>query len=74
VSFINQSGAVAVIPPKSNRKEQREYDKYLYKERNQIERLIQKMKNFRRIATRYERLARNYEAMIALVATIIWLK
>ncbi|WP_211204088.1 IS5 family transposase [Denitrovibrio acetiphilus] len=74
VSSIIQAGAVAVIPPKCNRLEQRKYDKHLYKERNLVERLFQRMKEFRRIATRYEKLARNYEAMVTLVAVIIWLK
>jgi len=50
------------------------YDKHLYKERNLVERFFQKIKNFRRVATRYERLARNYLAMLQLAATIIWLK
>jgi len=38
-----------------------------------VERLFQKMKHFRRLATRYERLARNYQAMLSLIACIIWL-
>ncbi|MFZ2311436.1 MAG: transposase, partial [Methylobacter sp.] len=42
-----------------------------YKERNAVERFFQKLKNFRRIATRYERLARNYQAMLSLVSTVI---
>jgi transposase len=45
--------AIAVIPPKSNRKEQREYDKHYYKERNLIERFFGKLTPFRGIATRY---------------------
>lgn len=49
---IESIGAQAVIPPKSNRKIQRFYDKELYKERNIIERMFNKMKHFRRIATR----------------------
>ena len=53
------SGAEPVIPPRSNRKEQRFYDKHIYKERNLVERLFLKLKNFRRVATRYERLGRN---------------
>ena len=73
VLAINSAGAEAVIPPRSNRKELRFYDTELYKERNLVERLFQKLKNYRRIATRYERLARNYNAMLALVATVIWL-
>ena len=73
VLAINSTGADAVIPPRSNRKELRSYDKELYKERNLVERLFQKLKHYRRIATRYERLARNYFSMLALVSTVIWL-
>ena len=70
---IQSSGAVAVIPARKNRIEERDYDKTLYKERHFVERLFQKLKHDRRIATRYERLARNYRAMLSLVATVIWL-
>ena len=73
VLTINSTGAQAVIPPRSNRKERRDYDYILYKERNLVERFFQKLKNYRRIATRYERLAINYISMLALVSTIIWL-
>jgi transposase len=73
VQAINSTGAEAVIPPRSNRKEMRSYDEELYKERNLVERLFQKLKHYRRIATRYERLARNYLSMLALVSTVIWL-
>lgn len=50
---IETMGAIAVIPPTANRKEQRDYDKYYYKERNLIERFFCKLKQFRGIATRY---------------------
>ena len=73
VLTINSSGAQAVIPPRSNRKELRDYDVQLYKERNLVERYFQKLKHYRRIATRYERLARNYLSMLVLVSTVIWL-
>jgi transposase len=73
VSAIEKNHAVPVIPSKKNRKVPRDFDKVLYKERNAIERFFQKLKNFRRIATRYERLARNYQAMLSLVSTVIWL-
>ncbi len=73
VSAIAESQAIPVIPSIRNRKIPRAWDKEIYKERNLVERLFQKLKNFRRIATRYERLARNYQAMLNLVATIIWL-
>lgn len=74
VETIEASGAAAVIPPRSNRTAPRVYDKEIYKERNLVERFFQKIKNFRRIATRYERLARNYLSMLQLAATVIWLK
>ena len=73
VEAIEASGAEAVIPPRANRIETRDYDQVLYKERNLVERLFQKLKHYRCLATRYERLARNYQAMFNLVASIIWL-
>ncbi len=73
IEELEKAGATAVIPPRKNRKEQREYDQELYKERNLVERFFQKLKHFRRIATRYERLKRNYQAMLFLVSSVIWL-
>jgi len=74
VKAIEASGATAVIPPRRNRKISRGYDTEIYKKRNLVERFFQKIKNFRRIATRYERLSRNYLSMLQLAATMIWLK
>ena len=74
IETIENSGATAVIPPRRNRKNMRPYDRHIYKDRNLVERFFQKIKNFRRIATRYERLARNYLAMLQLVATVIWMQ
>lgn len=73
VDFVEQQQAQVVIPPKSNRKVQREYDRHLYKERNLVERFFNKIKYYRRLATRYEKTARNFMAMLTLVATVIWL-
>ena len=70
---IEERGAVAVIPPKSNRKEQREYDKELYKQRNLIERTINKLKRFRRIATRYDRKALYFRSFLYLAASLLWI-
>ena len=64
---------VAVIPSRSNRKDPREYDHHLYKERHLVECFFSKMKQFRRVATRYEKLASSYLAMAAIAASIIWL-
>ena len=64
-------GAAAVIPPKRNRKQQREYDKTLYKQRNRIERCFSRLKHFRRFATRYEKNKTNFHALVALACA--WL-
>lgn len=74
VAAIESSGASPVIPPRSNRKTPRDYDKDIYKERNLVERLYQQLKEYRRVATRYERLAVNFMTMLNLVIILIWLK
>ena len=73
VACIEASGAQAVIPPRKNRNEQRPYDHDLYKERNLVERFFNRLKQFRRIATRYEKLTCNFASMINLVFTYLWL-
>jgi transposase len=73
LEFLLTRGAEACIPSKSNRIEQRDYDKHLYKERNLVERFFNKIKQFRRLATRYEKHSLNFLGMLALVATVIWL-
>ena len=70
---IEHQGATAVIPPRSNRNVQRPYDKHLYRERNQVERLFAKLKQCRRIATRYDKTARNFLAFLHLAAGMILL-
>jgi transposase len=65
---------VPVIPPKSNRREPRDYDKALYKLREKVERFFNKLKQFRRIATRYEKLSQTFLAFIHLVAAWISIK
>lgn len=70
---LKETGAKAVIPLKSNRKQQREFDAEQYKNRNLVERFFCRIKQFRRIATRYEKLASRYSAFIALTASFIWL-
>ena len=68
-----QAGKTAVIPPKANRKLQRNYDKELYKARHLIENFFEKLKQYRAIATRYDKTARNFLAAIHLAAVAIWL-
>jgi len=70
---LKRAGKKVVIPPKANRKERREYDQELYKERHLIENFFAKLKQFRAIATRYDKTARNFLAAIHLAATVIWL-
>lgn len=70
---IEQCGATAVIPPKVSRRIQRSYDKYLYRSRADIECFFQQLKQFRRLATRYEKLAQHYQALLSLAATVICL-
>ena len=67
------AGKKFVIPPKSNRKVQRPYDKELYKARHLMENFYCKLKQYRAIATRYDKTARNFLAAIHLAAAVIWL-
>jgi transposase len=73
VEVIESGGAKAVIPPRSNRKEPREYDEHLDKERNLVERFLNKVKHCRRVATRYEKTARNYLAFWQLASIMVLL-
>jgi len=70
---LERAGKSIVIPPKANRKHKRDYDKDLYKARHLIENFFAKLKQFRAIATRYDKRAINFLAAIYLVSTIIWL-
>jgi len=63
----------AVIPPKSNRINQRKYDEFLYQARHLIENFFAKLKQYRAIATRYDKKARNFLGGIYLAATMVWL-
>ena len=67
------AGKNPVIPPKSNRKIQRTFDKEMYKARHLMENFYCKLKQYRAIATRYDKTARNFLAAIHLAATVIWL-
>jgi len=67
---IEVTGAAPNIPPKSNRRWKPCFSPVLYKERNAIERMFGRLKDFRRIATRYDKAARNYASAFALAAVI----
>jgi len=66
--------AEAVIPPKSNRRTPIDYDTALYKERNLVERFFNKLKQFRRVATRYDKLLANYRGFVLIAAIAIMLR
>jgi len=71
---LDKQGIKAVIPPKSNRRDQRDYDKHLYKERHLVECFINKIKHYRRIFSRFDKTARNFMGFIRFAATLIWLR
>ena len=72
--YLLQQNIVPVIPPKSNRIVQLDYDKHLYKCREKVERFFNNLKQFRGIATRYEKLSQTFLALIHLVAVWIIIK
>lgn len=74
LELLEKLGIQAVIPPKSNRKIQRHYDKHLYKERNAIERFFNKIKHFRRIFSRFDKLDSSFLGFLYLAGTLIWLR
>jgi transposase len=69
--WLHDRGTKPVIPNKSNRKQPFSFDKKSYKQRHRIENAFCRLKDFRRIATRYDRLARNFMASICLVAAVV---
>jgi transposase len=74
ISKVEAQNSVVVIPSKSNRKQQRTLDEHLYKERHLIENQIGKLKHFRRVFSRFDKLAKNYLSFIYFASTIIWLR
>lgn len=72
IEFIVSLEAQVVIPPTKNRREQRDYDHDRYKTRNLVERFFNRLKQFRRIATRYEKTARNFSAMVSLGCVMVF--
>jgi len=73
VKYIDSLEAKAVIPSRKSRKEEREYDQELYKERNKVERFFNRIKHYRRVATRYEKAVCNYESFLHVACIMIWL-
>ena len=74
IEFALRQYQEIVIPPKKNRKIQREYDKHTYKERHLVECFFAKLKSFRRVATRYDKLAISFRASVMIAACLVWLQ
>jgi len=73
IAYCRENGIEAVIPPKKNRKEKREYDAYLYKLRHLVENAIMRMKEWRGIATRYAKRAESFLAAVHIRCIALWL-
>ena len=71
---LKETGAEVVIPSRINRKQLREIDAHLYKERHLIECCIGKLKHFRRVFSRFDKLAKNYLSFVYFASTIVWLR
>jgi transposase len=72
LELIRASGAKAHIPSTSQRLVHRSVSRRIYRQRNLVERFFNKLKHFRRIATRFDKLARNFLAAVALASVRIW--
>ncbi len=70
---ISAQGAQPVIPPRSNRLNPRTFDRHIYKSRTLIERFFSRIKQFRRIATRYDKLAKSFLSFVHLACAFVWL-
>jgi transposase len=71
--YLRRRGIGAVIPRRSNEPQQRHFDRAAYRERNLVERLFNRLKQRRAVATRYDKLAVRYHAMVTLAAILLWL-
>ena len=74
LDLVRERGGCAHIPTQKDRKVQRCVDPAIYRQRNQIERFFCKLKHFRRVATRFDKLARNFLAAVLLASTRIWIR
>ena len=70
--YLRRRGIGAVIP-RQKRERRTRFDRSAYRQRNRVERLVNRLKGFRRIATRYEKRAVNYLGMLTVAATVLWL-
>jgi len=72
--YLRQRGIRLTIPHRSNQSRRGPFDRATYRLRNLVERLINRLKQYRRIATRYEKRGAHYAAMLTIAATVLWLK
>lgn len=73
-AYVNQLGGIAVIALHPSRSQKPAFDQHLYRERHRIENLFAKLKHYRRISTRYEKLHSTFAAMLSLACILIWLQ
>jgi transposase len=74
VGAAKEQGAESVIPSKKNRKVPREYDKHIYKERKKVEWFINLLKQYRRVATRYEKTSKNFLGFVHVASIMVLLR
>ena len=74
IELAMEQGSEIVVPPKSNRLNPRELDEHLYKERHLVECFFAKIKAFRRVSTRYEKLAMTFRAVVLIASCMVWLQ
>jgi transposase len=71
--YLRRRGIGAIIPTRKDQPRNPHFDRAAYRQRNRVERLINRLKQFRRVATRYEKRACNYLAMVTIAAITLWL-
>ena len=74
IEMIQQRGGRGHIPTQKDRKQQRSVDPAIYRQRNLVERFFNKLKHFRKVATRYEKTARNYLAAVLIACSRLWMR
>ena len=72
-AYLRRRGIRITIPRKTNERRRGPFNRAIYRERNRVERLINRLKQFRRLATRYEKRAAYHQAMWVIAATLLWL-
>ncbi len=74
IDYIYENGGEPVIPSRKSAKFQRKYDKWIYIERHLVENFFNKIKAFRRIATRYDKFACTYAGFLCIACIMVWIK